>query len=136
MVKKVINTYIMDETNKPKKRGRPKKLASSNETELSNLSDKEITNIEDLFNMALLEYVDDIEKKIYNNKFSDFSNLKLIIGEYLETFSLYGYDLNGNRVEIFHEKSDKDGDALNEFLKNKFIKAQIKSQNNLGNDIY
>lgn len=135
MIGNSINNYIMNDINKPKKRGRPKKNASTNDIDVPS-NEKELEKIEDLFNMALLEYVNDIEKKIYDTKFSDFSNLKTIIGEYLETFSLYGYDLNGNRVEIFHEKNDKDGDALNEFLKNKFVRSQIKSQNNLGNDIF
>lgn len=57
----------------------------------------------------------------------DLTLLKSIITEYLDSFLLIGYSLEGHRVVIQSCSSSKDKDALGEFLKNIFIQQQ---QNN------
>jgi hypothetical protein len=54
----------------------------------------------------------------------DFSMLKDIIGEYLDSFLVLGYSMEGSRIVIQSFKSPKDRDAIVEFLKTVFIKQQ------------
>lgn len=54
----------------------------------------------------------------------DLGVLKAIIGEYLDSFILFGYNLEGERVILQNFSKAKDRDALMEFLKIVFIKQQ------------
>ena len=54
----------------------------------------------------------------------DFSILKDAITEYLDSFLVLGYSLDGERIVIQHFKSPKDKDAIVEFMKNIFLKQQ------------
>ena len=54
----------------------------------------------------------------------DLSVLKSVVMEYLDTFLLFGYNLEGNRVIIQNFKKAKDRDAIMEFLKTIFLKQQ------------
>jgi len=54
----------------------------------------------------------------------DLGLLKSIITEYLDTFILFGYNIEGERIILQHYTSAKDRDAIMEFLKTIFIKQQ------------
>lgn len=54
----------------------------------------------------------------------DLGVLKAIVGEYLDSFILFGYNLEGERVILQNFSKAKDRDALMEFLKIVFIKQQ------------
>jgi hypothetical protein len=54
----------------------------------------------------------------------DLGLLKSIITEYLDSFILFGYSLDGERVILQNFSKARDRDALMEFLKIVFIKQQ------------
>lgn len=54
----------------------------------------------------------------------DLGLLKSIITEYLDTFIVFGYNIEGERIILQHYTSAKDRDAIMEFLKTIFIKQQ------------
>jgi hypothetical protein len=54
----------------------------------------------------------------------DFNMLKDHITEYLDSYLLLGYTMNGDRIVIQTFKTAKDRDAIVEFLKTIFIKQQ------------
>ena len=54
----------------------------------------------------------------------DLGLLKAIISEYLDTFIVFGYNIDGERIILQHYTSSKDRDAIMEFLKTIFIKQQ------------
>lgn len=58
--------------------------------------------------------------------------LKSIITEYLDTYILFGYDTNNQRIVIQNCENPRDRDALMEFLKIIFIKQQ--NENFLDNE--
>ena len=82
---------------------------------------------EEINNIELQRSVDTwmkqkISKQNVQNR--DLSLLKNIITEYLSSFILFGYDLEGNRIIIQSMDGPKDRDALMEFLKIVFLKQQ------------
>jgi hypothetical protein len=62
----------------------------------------------------------------------DLHILKSIITEYLDTYILFGYDTNNQRIVIQNCENPRDRDALMEFLKIIFIKQQ--NENFLDNE--
>jgi hypothetical protein len=56
--------------------------------------------------------------------YRDLDLLKSIIGEYLDSFIAFGYNIDGDRVILQHFPNPKDRDAIMEFLKIIFFKQQ------------
>lgn len=54
----------------------------------------------------------------------DLTLLKSIVSEYLDTFIVFGYTLEGERVILQNYQKARDRDAMMEFLKTIFIKQQ------------
>lgn len=54
----------------------------------------------------------------------DLDLLKSIITEYLDTFIVFGYNVDGERIILQHYTTARDRDAIMEFLKTIFIKQQ------------
>jgi hypothetical protein len=54
----------------------------------------------------------------------DLSLLKGMINEYLDSFLLFGYNIEGERIIIQKFEKAKDRDAIMEFLKTIFLKQQ------------
>jgi hypothetical protein len=54
----------------------------------------------------------------------DLELLSSIISEYMDSFIMFGYNLEGERVVIQHYQKPKDRDAMMEFLKIVFFKYQ------------
>ena len=76
------------------------------------------------------ELLDGIDKWLKSNegkntiKSRDFSLLGSIVAEYLDSFVLLGYNLEGERVMIRYFPTVKDSDAVMEFLKNVFFESE------------
>jgi hypothetical protein len=119
----------------PKKRNSAKNTAnpslSSSETKYT-ISKKDIEEM----NKKVFDAINEIElqksldKWLKENRqhqqvaMRDLSMLKAIIGEYLDSFILFGYNIEGERVILQNFNKAKDRDALMEFLKIVFIKQQ------------
>jgi hypothetical protein len=54
----------------------------------------------------------------------DYHLLKSVITEYLDSYVLFGYNTEGERIIIQHAESARDRDAVMEFLKTIFIQQQ------------
>ena len=54
----------------------------------------------------------------------DLGILKGIVSEYLDTFLIFGYNVNGERIILQNFKNARDRDAIMEFLKTIFLKQQ------------
>lgn len=54
----------------------------------------------------------------------DLGILKGIMCEYLDTFLVFGYNTNGERIILQNFKNARDRDAIMEFLKTIFLKQQ------------
>ena len=54
----------------------------------------------------------------------DYHLLKSVITEYLDSYILFGYNTDGERIIIQHANTARDRDAVMEFLKTIFIQQQ------------
>jgi hypothetical protein len=61
------------------------------------------------------------ESKIHHR---DYHLLKSVITEYLDSYVLFGYNTEGERIIIQHAENARDRDAVMEFLKTIFIQQQ------------
>lgn len=71
--------------------------------------------IEELIKQAFLRFSDNVSIK--QSKVKDLEQLDCIAEEYLKTYIILGYDLNGEKVSIMHAKNPHDRDALVEHLR-------------------
>jgi hypothetical protein len=100
------------------------------ETKTPDLSSVNVQDIEEKILTAInnQELQRGIEKWIRNNAQKqkeanrDLGILSGIIGEYLDSYILFGYNLEGERIIIQSQSSPKDRDALMEFLKIVFLR--------------
>jgi hypothetical protein len=81
----------------------------------------EIDNLE--LQKSLLDWEKNFKQKQKVGK-RDLSMLKDHISEYMNTFLLFGYNLDDDRVIIQKFENARDRDAMMEFLKNIFIRQQ------------
>jgi len=112
------NNYLMPSlSSEPQKKLVP--LENSKEITLETINDIELQKALDKW----------LKQNIQENKIMarDLSLLKSIISEYLDSFLLLGYSMDGQRIVMQSFATAKDKDALMEFLKNLFIQQQ---QNN------
>lgn len=56
-----------------------------------------------------------------SNKLKDLEHLDVIVAEYLQSFMILGYDINGEKVCITHASTPAARDALIEHLRGTFI---------------
>jgi len=113
-----------------KKNSKSKLTEIAKESKTPSLSSANVQDIEQKILTAInnQELQRGIEKWIRNNdqrqkeNNRDLSLLSGIIGEYLDSYILFGYNLEGERVIIQSQSSPKDRDALMEFLKIVFLK--------------
>jgi hypothetical protein len=131
----------MQEPNKKGKKNKKKELSLEAVPSLSSVKvqTKEPMSLEDIkinlfnsINNAELEKGLDkwSKQKDFDDKIAvrDLSILKNTATEYLDTFMIFGYNTEGERIVIQYYKSPRDRDAIMEFLKTIFIQQQ---QNNL-----
>lgn len=104
---------------KPKKTYRKKKTEvmglSALDSEQSILPEKTKLQVEEVIKQAFLRFYDNATLKQY--KVKDLEQLDTVITEYLDTFMLLGYDINGEKVIITHATNPHDRDALVEHLR-------------------
>jgi hypothetical protein len=119
-------------TNKRKKTVKTPSLSSENVKTFNGMSDSEIKELEEKVFTAVnnLELQKSIEKwsKEKNNKTKvserDLTILKNHIIEYMDSFLLFGYTFDGERIIMQHFDKPKDRDAMMEFLKIVFYNQQ------------
>ena len=76
---------------------------------------KPSAQIEELIKQAFLRFYDDTSIK--RAKVKDLEHLDHIAEEFLKTYIILGYDLNGEKVSIMHATNPHDKDALIEHLR-------------------
>lgn len=107
-------------------------LSSQNIVSEKKISDENLIDLQKkvfdaVHNLELQRSLDKMLKQhVHENQIikRDFSILKDAITEYLDSFLVLGYSLDGDRIVIQHFKSPKDKDAIVEFMKNIFLKQQ------------
>lgn len=126
-----------EETSEPPKESKSSKLQISlTVPSLSSLDEKSAeaiaaevrTNIFNSINDVELQKALDKWIKDNHNKTSikerDYMLLKSQITEYLDSYILFGYNTEGERIIVQHANSARDRDAVMEFLKNIFVQQQ------------
>jgi hypothetical protein len=120
-------------TNKRKKSTKIPSLSSENTSvksqgmtkeEIKILNDKVFSAVN---NLELQKSLDKwLKDNTQNNMITkrDLTLLKSIVGEYLDSFLVFGYNTEGDRVIVQNFKTAKDRDAVMEFLKTIFLKQQ------------
>ena len=103
-------------------------LSSLNKDDQKNLLEEIKANIHNsIHNSELLTAIDKWQKsydaptRVYSR---DYNLLKSQVSEYLDSFLLLGYDSEGQRIIIQHYHTQRDRDAVIEFLKNVFLLQQ------------
>jgi len=71
--------------------------------------------IEDVIKQAFLRFYD--TASIKHSKVKDLEQLDHLTEEYLQSYMILGYDLNGEKVSIIHAINPHDRDALVEHLR-------------------
>jgi hypothetical protein len=123
-------------------------MAYSKKKNLQNTNSPSLSSFENVVEKKMTQkQTDDLQKKVFDainnlelqksldkwlkeNKQSqqiamrDLSLLKSIVTEYLDSFLLFGYNLEGERVILQSFNKARDRDAIMEFLKIVFIKQQ------------
>lgn len=79
------------------------------------LPEKHIAQVEEVIKNAFLRFYDAAQLKEF--KVKDLEHLDTVVSEFLKTFMVLGYDLNGEKVCIMHATNPHDRDALVEHLR-------------------
>jgi len=79
------------------------------------LPEKQFAQVEEVIKNAFLRFYDAAQLKQY--KVKDLEHLDTMVSEFLKTFMVLGYDLNGEKVFIMHATNPHDRDALVEHLR-------------------
>ena len=120
-------------TNKRKRNTNIPSLSSENTSVQSQgMSKEEIKILNDkvfsaINNLELQKSLDKwLKDHAQNNMITkrDLGLLKSVVGEYLDSFLVFGYNTEGDRVIVQNFKTAKDRDAVMEFLKTIFLKQQ------------
>jgi len=109
-----------------KKKAASKKISKKIKTNTLNLSGVDIDDtfkkvvesnllIEDVIKQAFLRFYD--TASIKHSKVKDLEQLDHLTEEYLQSYMILGYDLNGEKVSIIHAINPHDRDALVEHLR-------------------
>ena len=104
---------------KPKRAYRKKKTdamgLSALNTEDQLLPAKQLAQVEDVIKQAFLRFYDNATLKQY--KVKDLEHLDTVVSEFLGSFMILGYDINGEKVLIMHATNPHDRDALVEHMR-------------------
>jgi hypothetical protein len=106
---------------KPLVRKKTSKKLKTSTAKLSALSISDTTplqkdlQIENVIKEAFLRFYDTASVK--HSKVKDLEQLDHIAEEYLNSFMILGYDINGEKVSIMHAETPHDRDALIEHLR-------------------
>lgn len=112
------------ETNIPSLSSLPNKI----ETGASDTKEQIVKKVFDaVSNLELQKSIDKFmkdNKKDHRISMRDLGILKGIMTEYLDTFLVFGYNTQGERIILQNFKTARDRDAIMEFLKTIFLKQQ------------
>jgi len=104
---------------KPKRAYRKKKTdamgLSALNPENQLLPTKQLAQVEDVIKQAFLRFYDNATLKQY--KVKDLEHLDTVVSEFLGSFMILGYDINGEKVLIMHATNPHDRDALIEHMR-------------------
>lgn len=89
--------------------------ALDNEKQEKILPEKQLAQVEEVIKNAFLRFYDNAQLKQY--KVKDLEHLDSVVSEFLKTFMILGYDLNGEKAFIMHATNPHDKDALVEHLR-------------------
>jgi hypothetical protein len=108
-----------EKNNKPSRKKIGPKTPSSS---LSAIDTKEVLlqqdqqlELEEVIKQAFIRFSDAAQLKQY--KVKDLEHIDAIVTEFLKSFMILGYDLNGEKVFIMHATNPHDRDALVEHLR-------------------
>lgn len=107
--------------NKPTKRTYRKKkteslgLSAFDPAEENILPEKQLAQVEEVIKNAFLRFADAAQMKQY--KVKDLEYLDGMVSEFLKSFMILGYDMNGEKAFIMHATTPNDRDALVEHLR-------------------
>jgi hypothetical protein len=102
----------------------------------SNLTPAEHNNIQEMLQLAKLEYMKSITQKVIKEKRREINSLDKQIKEFLGPYMLIGYDLNNQPVEIISADDTASHDALLERFRRVMFKINQNIMNSQGNDPY
>lgn len=119
-----------DPDKKPKATPRKKALTKKQVTSTKSV---EVTaniqnQINDVIEQAFARFY--VASKNKQNKMHDLQHLDTIVAEYLQSFMILGYDINGEKVCISHAATPAARDSLIEHLRSTFLSIM----NNPGNE--
>ena len=100
------------------------------------LSQTEQANLQDMLQLARLEYYKNLKQKIVKEKHREIDSLDKQIKEFLGPYMLIGYDLNNQPVEIVSAGDPAAHDALLERFRRVMFKINQNIVNSQGNDPY
>ena len=90
-------------------------LSALEAAEQNILPEKQLAQVEEVIKNAFLRFYDNAQLKQY--KVKDLEHLDSVASEFLKTFMILGYDLNGEKAFIMHATNPHDRDALVEHLR-------------------
>lgn len=102
-----------------------KQIESAKSVEVSTNIQKQIN---DVIEQAFARFY--LSSRDKQNKMSDLQHLDAIVAEYLQSFMILGYDINGERICITHAATPAARDSLIEHLRSTFLNIM----NNPNND--
>jgi hypothetical protein len=108
--------------NKSTEIAKESKTPSLSSTNINDIEEKILTAINNQELQRGIERWIRINEQKQKETNRDLGLLSGIIGEYLDSYILFGYNLEGERIIIQSKSSPKDRDALMEFLKIVFLK--------------
>jgi hypothetical protein len=99
---------------KSSKKSTSTKLSAANIEQVLPSIEKNL-QVEEVIKQAFLRFYDNAS--VRSSKVKDLEHLDLITQEYLNSYMILGYDINGEKVSIMHAENPHDRDALVEHLR-------------------
>jgi hypothetical protein len=100
------------------------------------ISPQEVKNLQEMTQLARLEYLKALNTKIVKEKKREISSLDSQIREFLGPYILIGYDLNNQPVEVVSAQNPAEHDALLERFRRVMYKINQNIVNSNGEDPY
>lgn len=100
------------------------------------ISPQEAKNLQEMTQLARLEYLKALNTKIVKEKKREITSLDSQIREFLGPYILIGYDLNSQPVEIVSAQNPAEHDALLERFRRVMYKINQNIVNSNGEDPY
>lgn len=126
-MQKVNHKYFMPEDGEPQKKppGKTKpKVSKKKPAKIAEAEYDPLTpEIGDLIANAMARFYAAAEtsQNLRQSKLKDLEHLDGIVQEFLSSYLILGYDINGEKVTITHARNPQDKDALVEHLRSTFI---------------